>query len=217
MKRTSVLYVAGLLAALAVAHRPLYATVTIVSMTPSTPSPKPLGTVVTWTITATDSNPNPLTFQFNVAYASQPFALVRDFNLGTQSSGTWTAQPFAWATIAAEGSYTIQVIAKDFVSGETATQTATFRLISRITANAAVVNKIANPIVALFSAPACKSGSDMRVAFYTGAILPLIQPGRMCHPPTSMNVYIAGMLPSTTYSMYSQTETSGKMTNGEHH
>jgi len=66
---------------------------------------------------ATDSNPNNLTFQFSVAAGPRAYALVRDFNVGTLSAGTWTAQPFQWTTIAGEGTYSIQVIAKDFVSG----------------------------------------------------------------------------------------------------
>ncbi len=214
MKQSSIPYAAGLLALLGAACAPLYATVTIVSMTPSVVSPKPVGTMVKWTVKATNTNPNSLTFQFNVAAPKKSFVLARDFNVGSLSSGTWTNQAYEWATIAGEGSYTIQVIAKDFVSGETATQTATFKLKSRVTAGAAVANKTPNPLVALFSAPSCASGSTMRVVFYTGANLPTDTPWVPCSPPVSMNTYIAGMLPSTTYSMYSQTDTRGNIVNG---
>ena len=54
------------LAAAAALHSPLYAAVTLTSLTPSLSSPQPLGTSVRWVVTGTDSNPNPLTFQFNV-------------------------------------------------------------------------------------------------------------------------------------------------------
>jgi len=193
---------------------PLRATVTIVSMTPSVASPQPVGTPVSWTVTATDSNPNSLTFQFNVAAGSHPYSLMSDFNIGTLTAGTWTAQPFLWTTIAGEGTYSIEVVAKDFTSGESATQTASFTLSTRITQGAAVVNGIGNPLLALFSAPACAAGSNMRVAFYTGTNAPTYTNWAPCRAGISMNFYIAGMLPTTTYSMYSQTVTNGKVTKG---
>lgn len=211
-KRASSVYAAGLLVICGLA--PLDAAVNIISVTPSVPSPQPLGTAVTWTVKATDSNPNSLTFQFNVAAPNGTYALIKDFNIGTLTTGTWTAQPFIWTTIAGEGSYTIQVIAKDFITGETATQTAAFQLTTRVSAGVAVVHKGGNPLVALFSAPACAAGSAMRIAFHTGSNSPTYTSWAPCNPPVSMNFYVAGMLPTTTYSMYSQTVTNSKVTNG---
>ena len=212
MKRNSILYAAGLLAALGVA--PIYATVTINSMAPSVASPQPLGTTVTWTVKATSSKSGNLTFQFNVTPPNGTLAMVTDFNVGTLAAGVWTSQPFVWTTIAEEGMYSVQVIAKDFISGETATKTAQFQLNTRVSAGAAVVHKSGNALVALFSSPSCAAGSTMRVAFYTGSASPNFTTWSPCNPPVSMNFYVAGMLPSTTYSMYSQTATSGKVVNG---
>jgi hypothetical protein len=202
----------GLLAALGVA--PLCATVTIESLTSSSAPPQPVGTTVTFTVKATDSNPNDLTFQFSVTPPNGTLQMVKDFNIGTLSAGTWTSQPFMWDSIAGEGTYKIQVIAKDFVSGETATKTGNFKLSTRVSAGAAVVNKTGNALVALFSAPACAAGSGMRVAFYTGTAARNFTSWSSCNPPVSMNFYVAGMLPSTAYSMYSQTETGNKITDG---
>jgi len=193
---------------------PLYATVTIQSITPSVTSPQPLGTTVTWTVKATDSKPNNLMFQFNVASSTGSYVLARDYNIGTSSAGTWTAQPFVWTTIAGEGAYNIQAIAKDFVSGETNTKTASFRLTSRVSAGAATVHNSGNPLVAVFSAPSCAAGSAMRIAFYAGSNRPNFTTWASCRPPVSMNFYVAGMLPSTRYSMHSQTATNGNITNG---
>ncbi|MGO4885786.1 MAG: aryl-sulfate sulfotransferase [Bryobacteraceae bacterium] len=213
MFRKPGLFASAVLAALAVAGAPLHATVGIVSLTPSVASPQPVGTQVTWTVTATDTNPNNLTFQFNVASGAQPFELARDFNLGTESAGIWTAQPFIWTSIAGEGSYTIQVVAKDFVSGETATQTFVFRLTSRA-AKKAAVSRTANPLVALFSSPACPAGSNIRVAFYTGTDPTTYTGWLPCNPPVGMNFYIAGMYPASTYTMYSQVQTGINTKNG---
>src|SRR5690242_13934084 len=93
---------------------PAGATVQIVSITPSVRPPQVLGTSITWTVTATDSNPNPLTFQFNVGAPGAPVSLVKDFNVGTYSAGTWTSQPFVWMPTGIEGVYKIQVVIKDF-------------------------------------------------------------------------------------------------------
>jgi arylsulfate sulfotransferase len=212
LRRIHILCAAGLLAALGMT--PLGATVTIQSITPSVASPQPLGTTVTWTVAATDSKPNSLTFQFNVASGTGAFALARDYNNGKLAAGIWTSQPFIWTTIAGEGLYTIQVIAKDFVSGETNTKTATFRLTSRVTAGAAIIHKSGNPLVVLFSSPSCAAGSTMRVAFYNGSNAPNFTTWAPCNPPISMNFYVAGLLPSTSYSMYSQTATGGNITAG---
>ena len=134
-------------------------------MTPSVASPQPLGTTVTWTVKATDSTANNLTFQFNVAPPNGTYALLSDFNVGTQSEGTWTAQHLVWTTIAGEGIYSVQVVAKDFSSGQTATKTASFQLNTRVSQGVDAVHATANPLVALFSAPACPKGSVMRAAF----------------------------------------------------
>ena len=193
---------------------PLHATVTIQSLSPSAKSPQSLGTAITWTAKATDTKSNDLTFQFNVTSPSGTLTMVKDFNIGTLATGTWTSQPFVWATIAGEGTYTIEVIAKDFVSGETATKTQKFQLNTRVSGGVARVGKSGNALVALFSSPSCATGSTMRVAFYTGSASPNYTTWASCNPPVSMNFYVAGMLPSTTYSMYSQTQTGGKITNG---
>ena len=195
---------------------PASATVTIVSFTPSHVSPEPIGKTITWTTTATDTNANQLTFQFNVTPPNGSLTMVKDFNAGTLNAGTWTAVPFVWVPTGIEGSYKVQVVAKDFVSGATASKTVTFQVSAVVTGGTPVVEKTANPLVALFSAPSCAQGSAMRVAFQEESLkAPLTVTNWVgCHPPASMTFEIAGMYPSTAYNMYAQTRTSGKVTDG---
>ncbi len=68
-----------------------------------------VGTVPLSATVATNSSPHFFMFQFNVAAAGQPYSMVRDFNIGTLSSGVWKAPAFTWTTIAGEGSYNIRV------------------------------------------------------------------------------------------------------------
>jgi hypothetical protein len=195
---------------------PVFATVTVVSLTPSHPSPQKIGTSVAWKALATDSNPGPLTFQFNVARPGGSLALVKDFNVGTLSAGTWTIQPFVWVPTGIEGPFQIQVVVKDFTSGETASATADFQVLPLVTAKHAVVVKTANPLVALFSAPSCRAGSTMRVGFQeqSGSVPATTTNWAACHPPASMTFEIAGMYPQTAYSMHAETDTAGTITNG---
>jgi arylsulfate sulfotransferase len=203
-------------ALLAVVAAPAFATVHIVSMKPSLPSPQPIGTPIQWTVTATDTNPGPLTFQFNLASSSKPLAMVEDFNVGTVNKATWQAQPFAWFPAGPEGSYEIQVIAKDFTSGETDSRSVHFTVTPLVTGSNPVVIPTSNPLVALFSAPACPAGSTMRVSFHrqTAGSAVSTTNWASCHATATMTFEIAGMYPSTAYVMLAQTRTNGIIANG---
>jgi arylsulfate sulfotransferase len=212
--RHKLLYLSSLLALVGLLQIPLCATVTILSMTPSLASPQPLGTTVTWTVTAKNTGAGGLTFQFNLSHANQPFSLSRDFNAGRLNSGTITSPPFVWTEIGGEGTYQIQVVAKDFGTGETATQTASFQLTSLVTSGRATVSRTANPLVALLSAPSCATGLSMRVIFTASGGAPNFTTWDPCHPPYSMNFYVAGMRANTAYSMNYQILNGATVTSG---
>src|SRR5580658_10696544 len=91
---------------------PLHATIQV-QLTPSPASPQPLGTVITWTASATDSNPGPVTYKFEVALpgANQTFATVSDYNLGNTLN---------WTPNIVSGTSQVRVTARDYLSGETA-------------------------------------------------------------------------------------------------
>ncbi|MGC9949249.1 MAG: aryl-sulfate sulfotransferase [Bryobacteraceae bacterium] len=203
---------------LTVLPAPAFATVALVSFTPSHQSPEPIGKTVTWTATATDSGAGPLTFQFNLlAPNATQFALVKDFNVGTLSGGVWTAQPFVWVPTGIEGPYQIQVVIKDFTTGESASKTVPFTITPVVTGSSPIVEKTANALVVLFSVPSCAAGSTIRAVFQE--VIPDPPPATYtnwvgCHPPASVTFEIAGMLPSTPYGVYAQTKTGSTTTNG---
>src|SRR5260370_41647088 len=105
---------------------PAFATVTVVSFTPSHASPQPIGKSIKWTATATDTNAGPLTFRFNITDPNGTSTMVKDFNVGTLSGGTWTAPSFVWVPTGVEGTYQVQVVIKDFVSGATSKKAVNF-------------------------------------------------------------------------------------------
>lgn len=197
---------------------PAFATVAMVSFTPSHPSPEPIGKTITWTAIASDTSAGPLTFQFNILSPGiKQFALVKDFNVGTQGVGIWTAQPFVWIPTGFDGAYQIQVIAKDFITGESASTTVPFIVGAVVQGNDPVVIKTANPLVVLFSAPSCAAGSAVRAVFqqaFPNPPPPIVTNWVECRPPATVTFQIAGLLPATRYSIYAQALTGGATTNG---
>ena len=83
------------MAALAAVSAPAKATVHVVALTPKLASPQPIGAIVDWTAKATDTNPGPLTFQFNVAPRNRALATVKQFNAGALSGSAWESLAFA--------------------------------------------------------------------------------------------------------------------------
>src|SRR5580698_5304691 len=149
----------SLAAVLAITGCPAFGTISGVSLRPSVASPQVIGTSVSWTATAVDSNAGPLTFQFWITAPGGTAAMIKDYNLGGLKKGRWISQAFAWVPTASEGVYSIQVNVKDFASGETGTRTAQFQVKPLVTGGTPVAVSTANPLVALFSAPSCAAGS----------------------------------------------------------
>lgn len=195
---------------------PSNAAVQIVSLKPALKSPQPIGATINWTATATDTNAGPLTFQFNVTPPGGALTTIKQFNVGTLGSGTWKAQQFAWALTGINGKYQVQVVAKDFVSGESASKMVSFVVTSPVTGANPVAQKTQNPLVALFTAPACASGSTMRASFQpqSSSVPATLTNWANCQPAASLSFEIAGMYPSTAYNMFAQVNTGGNIVNG---
>ena len=194
---------------------PLSATVAITSFSPSLLSPQPLGTPIAFSVTATDTNPGPLTFQFNTSFGNEAFSTARNFNIGTLNGGVWTAQPFTWSQIASEGGYTIQVVVKDFVTGETASQNISFDLKSILTSNKIRVVSSPNALVALASIPNCPAGSLGRVFFFKQGTNNLTDtPYVPCGKKGANNAYLGGLYANSTYIVGYQIQTGSTVTTG---
>jgi arylsulfate sulfotransferase len=198
---------------------PLFGAVKVVTLAPSQTPPQLIGTAITWTVKATDTAKGPLTFQFNVAPPGGSLALVKDFNVGVKrkKTGIWEPPtPFIWTPTGIEGKYRIQVVVKDFKTGRSSSQISDFQVNPLVTGDLPVTANTANPLVALFSAPACASGSLMRVFFQEASQATPANTTNWvpCNPSATMTFEIAGMYPSTAYQMFAQVETGSNMVNG---
>jgi arylsulfate sulfotransferase len=163
-----------------------------VTLAPSLTSPQPVGTLITWTATASDGDSGTLMYTFSTGAQGQSLALVRDFGY---------LDSFPWNPPLQEGSYQVQVIVRNNSTGKTATASQPF-VVTAIASgtNPVVISNTANPLVALFSAAPCSAPDSMLVAFKSPTGVQQLTPQKTCNG-LSMNFYVAGMLANTTYSM----------------
>ncbi len=181
----------------------------VVTMTPSLSSPQPLGTPITWTVTASDTSAGLLTYRFSTgpAGSSATFAINRDYA---------QASSFQWTPSTQEGAYQVKVDVRNNTTLSVTSVTAQFSATSLVIGTTPVISNTANPLVALYSAPTCPTGSAIRVRFArVGAKFSVLTNTKAC--PTggqSVNFYIGGMRAVTQYSMRYEVITGGVATPG---
>lgn len=195
-----------LAAFLVVASPALNASITQVRLTPSPVSPQLLGTTIQLTASAVDSDSGPLTYKWEIQRPfSSSFSVIRDFDLATTL--TWTPN-------FVEGTYQLRLTARDYLAGTSAQRVISFQANPLVTGSQPVVVATTSPLVALFSAPTCTTGSTMQVVFQqVGSTVQSFTDWRHCHPG-SMNFYIAGMLANQTYVMSYLVNTGGTVVTG---
>ncbi len=186
-----------------------------VTLTPNPAGPQPVGTTITWTATVNgDPDPNPTyEYTFSAEPKGSPVQVLRGYG----HSNTWT-----WTQSAFEGVFTIGTTVKNVHAGTSGSATSSYTLTTRLPNGAAVhaaVNATNNPLVALFSGPSCAVPNFMLVRFTPQSVPPggisspmttnlvpcRFKPSSQNPDMTSMNFYIAGMYPSTTYKMHWET------------
>jgi arylsulfate sulfotransferase len=162
-----------------------------VTLTPSPNGTVHVGTPVSLQANVSGSQPGSIEFQFTVNKPDGQTGLLRAFHKSNR---------IVWTPSEEEGDYSLAVTVRNRYTGESAAGELRFHVNSNITGSAPVITATANPLVALYSAPGCPSGSTMYVTFGTGATFSSTNP-MACTPNSSMNFYIGGMLPATTYNM----------------
>ena len=163
------------------------------------PSRWPRVTIPPWSASASPGPPRPPMSGRLPSTSSAPrphggaFHVVRDFS---------PANAFAWTPMQ-EGTYDIEVTVKDgYQATETTSAVVTDEVASRVTGSQAVVTPTANPLVALYSVPP-SSAETVFVQFAVAGDHPAWRntDTRAVVPGKSTNVFVAGMLPNTTYEM----------------
>jgi hypothetical protein len=163
-----------------------------VSLTDIAPAVPYVGSPVTWVATS-QGHGSKAVYRFSVELDGGPFQVVRDFS----RSANFTWNPMQ------QGTYEIRVDVKSGIAARTGEFTiATYMAQTRVVGNSAVVSPMANPLVALYSAPP-SPGNSMYVQFaQQGPTLSWQSTSPLSIVPgESTNFIVAGMLPNTTYLM----------------
>jgi arylsulfate sulfotransferase len=162
-----------------------------ISLSPSVPSPAPLGTVVTWTGNVSAADPGVLWYRFRAHRTDLAFHVVRDY--GPLSTLDWTA-------VDREGTYEIELSVRNLTTGETDAVSALFVLQSLITGNSAVITPTAHPLVFLYSVPPCAAGNRAMVQFQSAANTLVRTPYKQCAAGASVNFLLAGLPAAQPFS-----------------
>ena len=140
-------------------------------------------------------------YRFSVGARGGALRMVRDFS---------PTPSFAWTALQT-GAYTVAVTAKaGFAATSSVTARMAYLITSRVRGSAPVVTPTTNPLVALYSAPACRAGS-LRVQFRPASVgdapwtSTAAQP---CQPGHSLTFIVAGMRAQTPYLLRSALATA---------
>ena len=174
-----------------------------VNVQSSTPQ-APVGTSVHFSASTDLQNASTIRYRFRTRRAGGEFQTVRDFGPGSDLD---------WTTLDRDGTYQIEVTAQDMVSGATVVATSDVQFDPLTEKGKEIVTPTANALVFIFSAPPCAAGGRMRVAFQSDAGAVTYTPYKDCGAH-SLNFYLAGMLPQTTYHAYSILETVTNVLSG---
>ena len=163
-----------------------------------------VGELLTVDATVADASEPDVWYRFRVRPARGTFRTVVDF--GPSNSLEWTASE-------SEGTYEIEVSARNRQTGETATTSTLYQVAPRVTGGTPVISPTANPLVFLYSAPPCPAGQRMSVTF--DSVFGSTQtPAKDCVPGTTMNFYLAGLRPQITYHVRHTLTTPASFSNG---
>jgi arylsulfate sulfotransferase len=162
-----------------------------------------LGVPVTWTAAATSPNPGTLAYRFGVLHDRSFHTLV---DYGPKASVTWT-------TIEEAGLYAMEVSVRNNTTEETTSVSVMFTLEAIKVGSEPVVTPSANPLVYIYSAPACREGR-VRVQFQSAGGSMQSTPSKPCVPGHSTSFYLAGMLPAAPCTAQYIFETEAGAVNG---
>jgi len=130
-------------------------------------------------------------YRFRIRSPEGRVEVIRDF--GPQSSLDWSAAGH-------EGTYQVELTARDNQTGEETTNLMNIDLTSRVLDGRAAITATSHPLVFLYSAPPCPSGNSMMVEFEAPGGAVRRTPPKPCDSIHSMNYFLAGLYANTPYT-----------------
>ena len=165
----------------------------VATLTPSLQAPVTVGTSVNWTVSVSGAADGAIWYRFRARHVGQAYQMIRDFS--PQNTLEWTAADH-------EGWFEIEVSAKNTTTSERAQTTSLYEITSRISGNQPAINPTSHPLVFLYSAPPCGSGSRMQVEFTAPEGTRTRTPFKTCDPRFSVNFYLMGLYPDSNYTVH---------------
>lgn len=176
-----------------------------VRLTPSVPSPAPIGTLITWIASVSNASPGTLRYRFVVRGFDDPYRIAKDYG---------PSDSFQWAPSETEGLYIIQAAVRNIDTNETAETAVFYNVQSAVTAGQPVIRPTHHPLVFVYSAPACPMGASMTVYFLSPDNVLQNTPAKRCTGTFTMNFYIAGLKPEAQYYVKHILNNSGALVEG---
>lgn len=130
-------------------------------------------------------------YRFRIRSPEGRTEVLRDF--GPESS-------LDWSSVGREGTYQIELTARDPNTAEEFTTVTNVELISRVLDGQPSVTPTSHPLVFLYSAPSCPAGSHMYVEFQSSNASMRRTPPKDCDSAFSMNFFLAGLYQRSTYN-----------------
>jgi arylsulfate sulfotransferase len=161
-----------------------------VRLTASNDSPITLGTPVHFSATLSDDTSGTVWYRFRERPLGGVFRTIRDY--GPLTDLDWTEADH-------EGAFEIEVSARSLDTGDIGVTSAVYNVQPLVTGGEALVTPTQNPLVFLYSAPACPAGQKMRVEFRVPHEPIQTTPYKPCVAGVSMNFYLAGLRGRTSY------------------
>jgi len=168
-----------------------------------TAPPAVVGTDITWGAAADGSGTN-LWYRFRARRFGGDYQVIRDYA---------PVYSLDWAAIR-EGIYEMEVSVRDLESGDVSAATSMFEVTSAVVNGQPAVNPTANPLVFLFSSPACEAGQRIQVVFQSAGSGVHQTPYANCAAGVSMNFYLAGMYENTSYTAHAIIDTGSEFQKG---
>lgn len=166
--------------------------------------PIPVGQPITWTAEGGGDGQNWYRFAWRGS-ASEPYRVIRDYGPG--DTVVWAADH--------EGSYELDVSARDQLSGEVIETSVPFQVVSRVhPGGPPVLSETTHPLTFLYSAPPCPVGSRMRVQMTSPEGRRINTPYQDCTGDVSMNFYLSGMRSGSLYLVNHAIDDGSKIISG---
>jgi arylsulfate sulfotransferase len=161
-----------------------------VRLTASPDSPITVGTVIHFSAAPADGTTGTIWYRFRTRELGGNFQVIRDY--GPLTDLNWTAADH-------EGAFEIEVSARSLDTGDVGVTSTVYNVQPLVTGGQALVTPTQNPLVFLYSAPACPAGQQMRVEFRVPREPIQSTPYKPCVDGVTMNFYIAGLRGKTSY------------------